>query len=398
MKGLTRFGCVLAVGVFVLSAVSSADTYIVDPNGFADFTTIQSAINDASVGASDIIQVVEGEYNEIIDFSGKAITITSADPQSKTVVANTIIGDVLPDTITGNVVTFTTSETAASVLAGFTISGGTGRGISCNHTTPTITNCVIKDNASVGMYQCDGLVQDCIIRNNSAGLSACNGEFIGCVISNNNSYGLYNCECDIDNSVISRNGNDGIRAKVTVITNCTIVNNAGDGVYDSYGTSSMFNSIIVDNTDYGVNGDVYLDYNNLWNNVMADYNGATPGANDISADPLFADVVADDYHLKSEAGRWAGFNSWVTDDVTSPCIDAGDPASDRSNEPAPNGDLINQGAYGNTDQASRSTSGAYCLEFIPGDVNFDCVVNFTDLAIMAGNWLECNLSDPGQCP
>jgi len=47
--------------------------------------------------------------------------------------------------------------------------------------------------------------------------------------------------------------------------------------------------------------------------------------------------------------------TWVKDSVDSPCIDAGDPNSDCSLEPAPNGDCINIGAYGNTAQASKST-------------------------------------------
>ena len=59
------------------------------------------------------------------------------------------------------------------------------------------------------------------------------------------------------------------------------------------------------------------------------------------------------YHLRSEVGRWDG-NQWVTDSVTSPCIDAGDPASDYSKEPEPNGGRINMGAFGNTPEASKS--------------------------------------------
>ena len=67
--------------------------------------------------------------------------------------------------------------------------------------------------------------------------------------------------------------------------------------------------------------------------------------------------------MKSIAGRWDG-SKWVTDDVASPCIDAGDPASDYANEPAPNGGRINLGCYGNTAEASKSgTSSAayYCI-------------------------------------
>jgi hypothetical protein len=59
--------------------------------------------------------------------------------------------------------------------------------------------------------------------------------------------------------------------------------------------------------------------------------------------------------LKSQAGRWEAVSqSWVVDDVTSPCIDAGDPNSPIGDEPAPNGAIINMGAYGGTSQASMS--------------------------------------------
>jgi len=79
-------------------------------------------------------------------------------------------------------------------------------------------------------------------------------------------------------------------------------------------------------------------------------------SNRITGDPLFADATSGDYHLKSIAGRWNG-SAWVTDDVASPCIDAGDPASAYANEPAPNGGRINLGCYGNTAEASKSAGG-----------------------------------------
>ena len=62
-----------------------------------------------------------------------------------------------------------------------------------------------------------------------------------------------------------------------------------------------------------------------------------------------------DYHLKSQAGRWdVNSQSWVQDDVTSPCIDAGDQGSDWTAELRPHGECINMGAYGGTPQASMS--------------------------------------------
>jgi len=66
--------------------------------------------------------------------------------------------------------------------------------------------------------------------------------------------------------------------------------------------------------------------------------------------------VDGDYHLKSQAGRLNLDNeSWVIDDVTSPCIDAGDPNSPIAFESFPNGGIINMGAYGGTAEASMSS-------------------------------------------
>ncbi|MEN6627852.1 MAG: disaggregatase related repeat-containing protein [Candidatus Sumerlaeia bacterium] len=86
------------------------------------------------------------------------------------------------------------------------------------------------------------------------------------------------------------------------------------------------------------------------------YDGFTAfsGTGNITANPKFASGT--DYHLKSTAGRWTG-SAWVQDTEDSPCIDTGDQASIFSNEPAPNGGRINIGRYGNTAEASKSTSG-----------------------------------------
>ncbi len=67
--------------------------------------------------------------------------------------------------------------------------------------------------------------------------------------------------------------------------------------------------------------------------------------------------VEGDYHLKSQAGRWDPVSqNWSMDDVTSPCIDTGDPNSPVDDEPEPNGSRINMGAYGGTAEASKSPS------------------------------------------
>jgi predicted outer membrane repeat protein len=135
--------------------------------------------------------------------------------------------------------------------------------------------------------------------------------------------------------------------------------------------------------------------------------GAWPGEGNINLDPLFAAPgywdpngtaddpnddywVEGDYHLKSQAGRWnpAG-GSWTIDDVTSPCIDAGDPNGPIGLEPFPNGGRINMGAYGGTAEASKSYFGEpLCETIIAGDINGDCKVDLLDLLILLQNWCE----------
>ncbi len=124
--------------------------------------------------------------------------------------------------------------------------------------------------------------------------------------------------------------------------------------------------------------------------IYSDVRGGYPGEGNIDADPCFADANNGDYHLKSQAGRWdRNEGRWTKDEVTSPCIDAGDPKSPIGYEPFPNGGVINMGAYGGTAEASKSYFGRpVCETIVAGDINGDCIVNFKDLAFMAFHWLE----------
>jgi len=110
----------------------------------------------------------------------------------------------------------------------------------------------------------------------------------------------------------------------------------------------------------------------------------------VDADPWFADPNNGDFHLKSQAGRWnAKEGRWTTDDVTSPCIDAGDPDSAIGLEPFPNGGRINMGAYGGTEEASKSYfGGPVCETIVAGDINGDCRVDMADFVILARHWLR----------
>jgi hypothetical protein len=161
----------------------------------------------------------------------------------------------------------------------------------------------------------------------------------------------------IANSIIAANGEHGIFGDFPTITNCTIVGNLHGGIYDSRPT--VANSIIYYNGD-GPDAAQIVDSTGTvtYSNVQ----GSWPGTGNMDADPCFVDPDNGDYHLKSQAGRWdPNSKTWVQDDVSSPCIDAGEPDSCIGFEPHPNSSVINMGAYGGTAQASLSPSGVGCI-------------------------------------
>jgi parallel beta-helix repeat protein len=135
------------------------------------------------------------------------------------------------------------------------------------------------------------------------------------------------------------------------------------------GSSPTISNVTVVNNKYGI--EAYAgsepDISNsiFWNNTDSDLyqcearysciKGA--GQDNINTDPLFVDPNSGDYHLRSKRGRhWPKHDVWVLDNVTSPCIDAGDPTANSSGEPVPNGGRLNMGAYGGTHYASMSES------------------------------------------
>jgi hypothetical protein len=119
--------------------------------------------------------VANGTYHEHnIDFLGKSIIVMSTEPEDSATVATTIVdGDSM-----GSVFDFSSGEDTASVLAGFTITNGYaffGGGISCDGSSPRITNCAFRKNSSFydggGMsnsYGSSPIVTNCRFNKNSA--------------------------------------------------------------------------------------------------------------------------------------------------------------------------------------------------------------------------------------
>lgn len=274
-----------------------------------------------------------------------------------------------------------------------------GGGIYTNNAGPRLINCTFSNNqADVGgaIYcfaeaaDCNATIDDCLFQGNNAiqngGAIYNNGQvnsvLTNCVFTENTSSSgggamrnTYSANPTLTNCIFYNNQaqtyGGGIRnsndSNVT-ITNCTFSANSADlgsslaCTTDDKGeqTPSSFlviNCIIHSGGNEIFNGDnskITVTYSNVSNSQG---NGPWSGEGNIFADPYFVDADNGDLHLKSQAGRYdPQSQSWVTDDLTSPCIDAGDTNSYIGDEPLPNGDIINMGAYGGTAEASKSFS------------------------------------------
>jgi hypothetical protein len=211
---------------------------------------------------------------------------------------------------------------------------------------------------------------------------------------NSGSPKLTNCTFTGNSTGIGAEGGGGMyNSGSPKLTNCTFTGNStgigaegGGGMYNS-GSPKLTNCIL-----WGDSPDEIYPPESTTVVTYSDVQGGWQGEGNIDAGPCFADPCSDDYHLKSEAGRWdPNLQEWVYDAVTSPCIDAGDPNTSIGWEPYPNGGVVNMGAYGGTEEASKSYFGRpVCKKPIAGDVNGDCRVDFLDFRIMAFHWLEDN--------
>lgn len=213
----------------------------------------------------------------------------------------------------------------------------------------------------------------------------------------------------ISNCIFAGNRESAIHSfdKYVTIKGCTFSGNSSDrgvSALDTWEGAKVSNCIFWDNSSPAIEGlfdffeETVIEYCNI--------EGGWPGEGNIDVDPCFVlpgywnlngspDDTADDfwvdgdYHLQSQAGHWdQQSQTWVQDEVTSLCIDAGDPNSPIGTEPFPNGGRVNMGAYGAGDKASKSYFGKpVCEVIIAGDINGDCVVDSEDEAILMSHWM-----------
>lgn len=356
------------------------------------FDSVQEAIDYAVPGNTVVVRAgtYTGNGKNGISFRGRAITVRSEDGPENC---------IIDCRRSGRGFYFDSGEGPDSVLEGFTIANGysdyTGGGIRCwSDSNPSIVNCVLRDNLAdkygggMDNFFSSPTLINCSFIENSAksggGMynDSSNITLTNCIFIRNlaeSGGGMYNDHesnpsligCTFIASVAQYGGGIYNRHKSNpVLNNCTFVRNlsqngcalACDSREQKYqGRVRLTNSILWDGGSEIWNNDgstIRISYSNIWGGQAGLYDPRERiiwGQGNVNIDPLFADYENGDYHLKSQAGRWNPLSkSWVIDNVTSPCIDAGDPNSPLGDEPEPNGGRINMGAYGGTAEASKS--------------------------------------------
>ncbi len=249
---------------------------------------------------------------------GGAIYNNGEEPECKPIISNCVFYDNTATHNGGamyNLGRYCEPMVAKCEFIGNSVSGGGGGAIRNNISgSPTLINCLIAEN-SVATF-------GGAIRNSNGGST----KLTNCTLSRNSAESGKALACNPDDSATQSPG-------VFIITNC-IFWNGGEEIF------------IYDNSIVNVT------YSNVQNGSGR---GPWPGEGNIDIDPHFADPDNRDYHLTSKTGRWNPMNqSWVQDNVTSPCIDAGDTSTWINLEPPPNGGVVNIGAYGGTEEASKS--------------------------------------------
>lgn len=147
----------------------------------------------------------------------------------------------------------------------------------------------------------------------------------------------------IERNVVSQCGSGGIlvTTNAAITINQNVIHSCGSGLVADAATTSVsaMNNIISENTLAGIDiagGVTYsANYNDVWNN-SPNYT-ITPGANDISLDPMFIGGLPFDYGINCE----------------SPCIDAGDPGFPLD----PDGTTADMGVYPYDQTSCADTDG-----------------------------------------
>jgi parallel beta-helix repeat protein len=213
-----RYGMlVVSVTILVLSLVgtASATNWTVDGSGGADFTGIQDAINNASVG--DTIIVKDGHYSENINVS-KSLMIRSKNGAGSTIIRTedpySVVFDVTADYVT---------------ISGFTVKGAS-TGIFLYHADYcSISNNNCSNNSGDGIQLLDS--NNNIISGNNCSNNS--GDGIQLLDSNNNIISGNNCSNNYWDAGISLSDSNG-----NIISNNNCSNN-WDGIWLFFSNSNQ---------------------------------------------------------------------------------------------------------------------------------------------------------------
>lgn len=232
----------------------------------------------------------------------------------------------------------------------------------------------------------DTKIKNCILRKNDTGIYIlyCDPCIINCVIQNNVKHG-FECQSSnpyIINCFINDNGNDNIAGggifnfnSSPRILNCTIAkNNAyyGGGIYNEYYSSpSITNSIFWSNIALECSQIYNYDYSTPAV-TFCDVQGGYLGAGNISTDPCFVDLNANNFHLKKESLCIDKGTNTPPGGITLPSIDI---------------DGENRKIDGDANDTFIVDIGADEFFISPADFDMDGVVGFLDYAILANTWL-----------
>jgi parallel beta-helix repeat protein/predicted outer membrane repeat protein len=307
-------------------------------------------------------------------------------------------------------------------------------GAICNvaGSSPEIVNCTFSRNTASysggGVYNHDNsspTIVNCTFSENSAGRSgggmiswkSSNVVLTNCTFSRNSAEadggGLcnyYDSNLKIANCIFSYNSAQGsggaIRSYNSKIrlTNCTIYGNWAEsvgGIWNGPGSSSALSNCILWNNSDGKGADQSAQIADSNEASTASYcciqglTGSLAGIGNINVEPLFADTNNEDYHLQSEGWRWdTKRKRWHYDEISSLCLDAGNPGSALANEVLAVPDdpnnvwgtnvRINMGAHGGTAEASMPPHDWALL----ADLTNDGIVNWHDYAYLVSRWSE----------
>ncbi|MFZ0931588.1 MAG: PKD domain-containing protein [Syntrophobacteraceae bacterium] len=329
--GPTRFLCLLLIvtGLLLLSGLYAGAATINVP---ADYPTIQAGIDAAVDG--DTVLVDPGTYVEAINFAGKAITVaSSAGPEVTTIDAN---GQ-------GPVVTDYDCGARLCALRGFTLHNGAGyfgTAVSMPYCSPIISGNVVEGGASPvdeAVFVADS--DSTVIENNIFRDFTCNNNYSYAGVISLQTWGgnpvirnnlFYNNQC------VAINFSQGLTNDPQVTNNTIVGNSVGIGVNDVFAVSGGIgpwfkNNMIVGNgTGFQVTVEPWYTYEAFppqqWQNNLVYGNGAnyltvpdqTGAYGNISADPLFADISGNDFHLN------AGSPAIGAGDANSISLDAAD--------------------------------------------------------------------------